>query len=291
MIHRVSLDVTHRCNLSCKLCAIHAPYFKEKWHPTLEHLKESIDRIFALVPCEDPNTPILNRLVLAGGEPFLRNDLPQILEHCSIYEKKIKERIEIITNASILPSQQLLKISKKLGKKMYYIVDNYGESLSTKYYDIGRILSENGIPHELRDYHDNPHCGGWVDFGDFSHKRDYKEAKKLFAKCSFPQKLNLCIKVFNGRVDPCSQSLHAMRLGLFDEPNEYFSLFDDSISLENKWEKIEKWYKADYFTACEYCDGMCDDSVRFLPAEQLTKEELAEIDRGVDDSCLSISIS
>jgi hypothetical protein len=272
MINRVSLDVTHRCNLKCKLCAIHAPYFEPAWHPSLEFLEKTIDRVFELAP-------MLNRLVFAGGEPLVRKDLWEVLKYCLKYIDKVEQRVEVITNGSILPTSQLLEVSRSFGNKIYYIVDYYGEALSPKLREFGELLKQNGIPHELRDYHDDPHCGGWVDFGDFSHKRDLNEAKRLFAKCSFPQKLNLCVKVFNGRVDPCSQSMHAMRLGLFDATDEYFDLFDDSISIDEKRCKVESWYTVDNFTACQYCDGMCDDSIRFAPAEQLRDEKLAPLKR------------
>lgn len=269
MINRVSLDVTHKCNLKCKLCAIHAPYFKDPWHPSLEFLTDCIDRIFELAPT-------LNRLVISGGEPFLRNDLWKILEHCLRYYDNIEQRFEVITNGSILPKQELIEISNKFKERIYFIVDYYGMDLSPKCHEICKILKENGIPYELRDYYDNPHCGGWVDFGDFSHKRDLEEAKKLFAKCSFPQQLNLCVKVFDGRVDPCSQSMHAMRMGRFDALEEYFNLFDDKLSVEEMRKKVESWYTVDNFVACQYCDGMCEDSIRFHPAEQLTEEDMSK---------------
>lgn len=262
MINRVSLDITHRCNLKCKLCAIHAPDFKDPWHPSLGFLTDCIDRIFDLAPK-------LNRLVISGGEPFLRTDLADILEHCIKYYDNIEQRFEVITNGSILPTKNLVEVAKKFNSKIYFIVDYYGAELSPKCKEICDIFEANAIPHEFRDYHDNPHCGGWVDFGDFSHKRSKEDAKKLFAKCSFPQQLNLCIKVFDGRVDPCSQSMHAMRLGRFDAPEDYFNLFDESITISEMRKKVESWYSVDNFVACQYCDGMCEDSIRFTPAEQI----------------------
>ena len=212
---------------------------------------------------------MLNRLVISGGEPFIRSDLWEIIQHCYNYYEGIEQRLEIITNGSILPNDNLINVAKIFKEKIYFIVDYYGDELSPKCSEICKILNENDIPNEFRDYHDNLHCGGWVDFGNFEHKRDLEEAKVLYGKCSFPQKLNLCIKVFNGRVDPCSQSMHAMRIGLFDNPDEYLNLFDKNLSVDEKRKKIESWYNVDNFIACQYCDGMCEDSVRFYPAEQI----------------------
>ena len=274
-VYRISLDVTHRCNLKCKLCAAHVPYFREPWHPTYEYLTKTVDKMFELIPEMD-------RLVIAGGEPLIRTDIVDFFKYLLPYKDRIYSRVEIITNGSILPRKELLEVCQKFtreegqGQGIYFIVDNYGPELSPKLYEIGDLLTQYNIPHELRDYYKDLHCDGWVDFGDFSLKRSPEEGKKLFQKCALPSKLNFCIKIIDGRIDPGSQSLHCMRLGLFDEPSEYINLFDD-ISVEEKREKLLSWYNMETLHACQYCDGMCEDSKRFQPAEQLTAEEIREI--------------
>ena len=54
--------VTLRCNLRCKLCAAHAPYYKKPWHPTTEELCTQVDRFFELVTH-------IGHFSLTGGEP------------------------------------------------------------------------------------------------------------------------------------------------------------------------------------------------------------------------------
>jgi len=277
-VYRITLDITQRCNLKCKLCAAHVPYFKEPWHPTYEYLTRTIDKMFELVPT-------MERLVIAGGEPLIRADIADLFKYLLPHKERINSRVELITNGSILPSKELLEVCQKFtreegkGQGIYFIVDNYGPTLSPKLYEIGDLLSQYNIPHELRDYYKDLHCDGWVDFGDFTLKRTPEEGKKIFQKCAFPNRLNFCIKIFDGRIDPCSQSMHCMKLGLFDEPAEYINLFDDETSIEEKREKILSWYNLETLRACQYCDGMCEDSKRFRPAEQLSKEEIKEIMR------------
>lgn len=274
-VYRISLDVTHRCNLKCKLCAAHVPYFKDVWHPTYEYLINTIDKMFELIP-------VMDRLVVAGGEPLLRNDLADVFNHLYRYKDNIKSRVEIITNGSILPSKELLEACSKFkrtegnGQGIYFIVDNYGPELSPKLYEIGQVLTEYQIPHELRDYYKDLHCDGWVDFGTFDVERTPEEGKKMFQKCALPKQLNFCIKIFDGRIDPCSQSLYCMRLGLYDEPREYIRLFDET-PVEEKRKKLLGWYNMNELKACRYCNGMCEDSERFQPAEQLTVDGIREI--------------
>lgn len=46
--------------------------------------------------------------------------------------------------------------------------------------EIHLLLCREKIPHEVRDYANDLHCGGWVDFGDFSRKCDGEGAKNFF---------------------------------------------------------------------------------------------------------------
>ena len=46
-------------------------------------------------------------------------------------------------------------------------------------------------------------------------------------------------------------------------------LFDDTLSLEEQRKKIRSVLKGKSLKACAYCNGLCDNSPRFIPAEQL----------------------
>ncbi len=63
------IEVTQRCNLRCAFCFADAGN-KNKSDPALEDLKEQFDRLLAVAgPCN---------VQLSGGEPTLRDDLPEI---------------------------------------------------------------------------------------------------------------------------------------------------------------------------------------------------------------------
>ncbi len=64
------IEVTQRCNLRCAFCFADAGN-KPACDPTLENLKEQFDRLLAVAgPCN---------VQLSGGEPTLRDDLPEIV--------------------------------------------------------------------------------------------------------------------------------------------------------------------------------------------------------------------
>ena len=81
---------------------------------------------------------------------------------------------------------------------------------------------------------------------------------------------------------PCSACRRCKELGTVDNYDEYIDLFDDSLSVEQQREKIERIYALDSLKACAYCNGMTGDSPRFATAQQLDKEELKCISEGAE---------
>ena len=103
-------------------CAVYAPYYKDPFHPTLEYLLMCIDRYFEIVDR-------IRLFSISGGEPLLRTDLPQILQRVQQYEDRI-ERLEIITNGTMIPSDELIDKLCAFKIKLNLLVDNYGPDKS-----------------------------------------------------------------------------------------------------------------------------------------------------------------
>lgn len=263
---KLAFYVTLRCNLKCKLCAVYAPYYENPFHPSTEFLLKCIDRYFEIVD----NIRLFS---ISGGEPLLRKDLPEIISKVYEYQSRI-DRLEIITNGTIIPSDNLICELRAFGDKVNILVDDYGPSKSInaakatdkfKELEMARVV--------LRDYHsENMHCGGWVNYGVSKDSKmcSETEAKMRFSKCSYPQKLDFCTSMVNGKLYSCTQLRRLIELQMIDpSPNEVFDLFDDSQSDESIKHRISNLYKVDYLSACAYCNGICDDSVRYPAAEQL----------------------
>lgn len=268
---KLAFYVTLRCNLKCRLCAVYAPYYKEPFHPTLEYLNQCIDQYFKVVER-------VRLFSVSGGEPLLRNDLPRVIEKIHQYEDRI-DRLEIITNGTIIPSDELIDSLRKFEIELNFLVDDYGRDKSVN----ALVASEKfrkikDAKVTLRDYHSNEmHCGGWVDYGISSDsplppKKSADEAKCLFAKCSYPQKLDFCTSMVNGKLYSCTQLRRLIELGVIaPDPSEVFDLFDPSQSPESIWARIKALYDVDMLSACAYCNGICDDSIRYPAAEQLSR--------------------
>ena len=264
---KLAFYVTLRCNLKCKLCAVYAPYYKDPFHPTLEYLLMCIDRYFEIVDR-------IRLFSISGGEPLLRADLPQILQRVQQYEDRI-ERLEIITNGTMIPSDELIDKLCAFKIKLNLLVDNYGPDKSVNAEAASEKFKKvEGANVVLRDYHSaDMHCGGWVNYGisQNSVKKSTEEAKKLFAVCSYPQKLDFCTSMVAGKLYSCTQLRRLIELGKIEsDPSEVFDLFDPNQSDESIRERIKALYTVDMLSACAYCNGICDDSIRYPAAEQLS---------------------
>ena len=94
-IRSAYLHVTQRCNLSCAFCYSADENRNALPDPTFDELATSIDLLASLGA---------NRLVISGGEPFLRSDLADIAQHAK--DRSITE-ITVLTNGTVVAQESL----------------------------------------------------------------------------------------------------------------------------------------------------------------------------------------
>lgn len=271
---RVGLSVSQVCNLKCRLCAANAPYYniigKAEQSSALE-LLSYVEKYFTVVDYVD-------LFGITGGEPLVYKELPELMEGLLQYSKQYKF-LEIYTNGATVPSDELCKTIKKYGEKFRRVlIDDYGNP-SNKVAEASEMLGKYDIPYEIRDYHsENMHCGGWIDFGDVSKiVHSENDAANLFSKCAYPQKIGFCYSIHKGCMIPCSPVLKRWQMGLADK-DDYLDLNDSSLSVEEQRMKILNISKSKFLDSCLYCEyGMCDNSPRHIPGEQLSTEEISRI--------------
>lgn len=272
VMHQTAFLPSLLCNLHCKLCASAVPYYAGLKPMPLARFQEMIKRYFRIVTHVD-------KLSISGGEPLLYPHLAEALWFFQDYMSQIGS-LEIITNGTIVPEVKVLLAAKELGEKFVFMVDDYGANISTRIAEIEDALMCSGIRYTIRNYTaEDPHCGGWVDFGDLTERKHHTQEsmEALYAKCAYPSKIRFCFNTVDGVMYPCSAVRRCKELGIVDDENEYVDLFDDHLSVQEQRMKIQAIYTGRSLNACAYCNGLCEDSPRFLPAEQLTVEELAKV--------------
>lgn len=268
---RVSLIVSKRCTLKCKLCGALAPYIKE-YNPTVDFLKAELDAFFGI----SNKTGIID---ISGGEPLLRgtaNDfaLGEILLYITEHYSGNFERLRIFTNGTVVPSDALCDVFSKvsLNNNFSITIDDYGEH-SHNVNAVADKLKAYKIDYTIRDYINDIHCGGWVDLRDITLKHDELSARQMFNNCAIPQKLGCCLELLDGIMSPCSVAATRYLCGDAQKSDaEIIDLFADPVEMQIKLKKI---LSAEYFPSCLCCSGgMTDDSERFIPAEQATKADI-----------------
>lgn len=276
IMERVSLETTKACNFNCKLCAADAPYRRAEHDFSLQEQEAVLEKYFSVVS-------YVKKFTLTGGEPLLYSELSGLILYIAKYLSQIG-MVEIITNGSICPSDDLIAACKSLGKQLIFLVDDYGPNLSLQINEIRSRLGQAEIAYIIRNNKpEDSHCGGWVDYGDPRQQINFssRDMETVFSKCAIAQKLKFNFNVYYGIMYPCEQVRRCVQFGSTPNyQNECVDLLDDTTTIAELREKIQNIYRLKSLSACAFCKGMCDDSERFPPAEQLTEKELECIRKG-----------
>jgi len=98
----VDIEVTNRCNLKCKMCWFHGERAVGDQYRNSEMKAEEIRG------CIDQLATYRPSLYFGGGEPFIRDDFPDILAHA----KSLGLPIHFTTNGTLLDGGKIEKITE-----------------------------------------------------------------------------------------------------------------------------------------------------------------------------------
>lgn len=260
--------ITTKCTLNCKLCAAGVPYILEPHHTDLQVAFQEMEKFFQVFDYVD-------RIEFIGGEPLMHPDIAEIVKEASKYKDQFGY-MRITTNATIVPSEKLLKELRESGCKYDFIVDNYGK-LSVNFDNLVKVLDDNHITYRVDVYHgkrENQRFGGWIDFGDFTDQKYSEEQLRYnFEHCT-AMKGNFCC-TNNGKVFPCCYAMTGYLEGKLPfMRDEYIDLFDDTISLDEK-RNIASNFDKKIMNACRFCKSFdTENSVRYCAAEQVERDKI-----------------
>lgn len=276
----IGFVITQRCTLACKLCAEYSPYYDNNTHATFEVIKNTIDNVFKYIDQ-------FGDISFFGGEPFFHKDICNCIRYAGKYLDRVK-RVLILTNATIMPNEEeftkLMEDIPEYHGKLQFNISDYGPGLSSHVKEMEEFCKRLGIKaRQIKYYGEDMFCNGWIDYGDHSQKYfTLAEIKDHAKKCHFRKHVSLCTHITDDMVylSRCSRSFWRNMLGI--TPSDT----DDLVRIPQKPEdakdfeirdKIRTLINAEYSDSCAFCNGMCDDSPRFPPAEQFKSEELKQI--------------
>ncbi|MBE5918520.1 MAG: radical SAM protein [Pseudobutyrivibrio ruminis] len=250
----LNMVITTVCNLNCKGCLNYTSYNSNKHSFTLEELKRNVDVVFNRVD-------FTGLFLISGGEPFLHKDIIPLVDYIGEKYRKNILRLSIVTNGTIIPSEELVKCLKR--NNVYVQIDDYGRSIESlsKASDIEYILNDYGIKCEVLRV---PY---WINMDPVD-----EDGVDILAK------VNACNVPFtgtkSGRLFGCTYNQFAIEAGLISVDN----LDNESLDLEKISDKrtileMQMGYSPNgFWEFCKMCPGhewMNNDSI--VPGQQLGK--------------------
>lgn len=259
ILPRLSIEITTRCNLKCRYCAVGIPTQTEVIHLDASDVRLYLRRIFEVVD-------YVESLEFTGGEPLLHGQLPEMI--CDYMKFKPKfGRFLIVTNGTVVPSNSLLSVLEEYKADGIIHISDYG-----LYPDRTKSLMESlekiGFPFRIDKYWgDNQYQGGWVDPGPVApHNRTTERLTDIFANCGLSANGG-CWRVHKGQMHFCARSCRCTDAGIVF-PDDFVDLLDDSISIETKRSELRALRRKSYLHACDYCNGTMGtkDPAKRIPA-------------------------
>lgn len=253
----VHLDVviTECCSLRCRSCSNLMQYYHHPGNLDAEEVISCLRRIFAAVR--------VSQLKILGGEPLVcPKVLISVLEYLRTEAEGCYDSVEIITNGTILPSEECLQ-AMKVTQKLKVVFSNYGE-LSAKLEEFSDILKNEGIPFEIIE------DKFWWDFGGpVLREEKERRTQHRYDGC---YSRRLCTTLYRGRLYICPRQAHGIHLGLIPE-NTSEELDVLSPELEDSSKMHDAVYnlleRKKYITSCRYCG--CDAGIRVDRAVQVER--------------------
>lgn len=258
-----SAAITQKCSLNCKYCSVFTPYISQPDHVALKSLKEDLDAYFSVVDY----TGLFN---LLGGEPFLYPQLHELLEYIGAKHYDKMDTLELTTNATIIPDNELLDTMNRL--HMQVTISDYTNSLPHLKEKVKCFVEK------LRLYPDI-HISlftvdKWIDFGyEYVDRSDTPDEQliRFFDTCRTPCRL-LKDKTFYY----CANSRFAQDVGLVkggDLCNAFdLARFDLERDAKRLLEFNMGYSDKGYVELCKRCNGYLTVNCNFIGvAEQASR--------------------
>lgn len=240
----VQISLTERCTLKCKYCA-HACYnvkFDEA-DMDVKMAKKSIEIFFKHID-------YVNEFVLIGGEPFLYNQLAEIIYFISDNYRNKVSRISITTNGTIIPNAEIITALRR--GKVYVNISDYTSAISNlkkTHMRLRRVFDENDI-----DYSFLSSDSVWTDYGigKIDRKLLPDEIMHVFNTCNTP-----CREIREDRFYYCVMARAVSEnLKLEIGNQDYINLSEVN---ENNRFKVLAYHlgysSKGYLEMCNYCYG------------------------------------
>ena len=234
-IPQIEFCLTTQCTLKCKDCCALMPPFNKQGHikMSVEEFKKTLNQLL-------DNVNSIRKLIILGGEPLLRSELPELLEYAANKDKVIQ--IAIVSNGTMLPNDELIAILKKYNKINFYM-SNYNGNPDIepilKYDKIKELLKENGIKFQMME--------SWTWFKELGFAKEKLSDDVQMHNFNTCHRTK-CLQTLDRKIDICSKAFSGRNLGLIDTKD-----YIDLEKTNNLRQDLIDFYQKDMIDACQYC--------------------------------------
>lgn len=256
--------ITEKCSFNCKNCNMFMPYYKEPKDYSFEEYKQEIDTFFSVVDR-------VFVISLLGGEPFINPELKEIILYIHNNYKSKYGKLILISNASILPSSDLVKCLKEC--EVFISISDYTASIpyTKRLNEFVAILKNNSVQYEMNKN------DAWLDFG-FPDKPNNLSNDKI------REHMLCCGPLFRGfnnsRFYYCHVLWSAERCGL-KKRLELDSMDLRNITGENEKRELIDYslgkMQGGYLSLCKQCGGCGVDNKAVIPPGIQVRRESNEL--------------
>jgi ABC-2 type transport system ATP-binding protein len=187
-IYRFEIYPTQNCNLNCKSCGTFSPLAKDSTFLNTEVLEKDLDRMNHLT------NGYLRWIRICGGEPLLHPEITDILDLIRKYFSK-SPRIELLTNAILLPEQSDIFWKKCKGNNIEINISHYPIKIDYDY------IMEKGRQYGLNVHYDNYNSTPKKMFKLILDLEGSQDVAATFARC---WEANSCSTLMDGKLYTCS---------------------------------------------------------------------------------------
>lgn len=237
----ITILVTEKCTLKCRDCAPCYPYLKNARHRFFDEVKSDIDAFFAKVD-------YVWDLILTGGEPFLNKDFGKILQYVKEQYPSKYHHIQIISNATLVPSDSTCEILQDTARGYISISDYTKENIWMK--ERLRRFTEKMDAYDI--HYEIPQVESWCDFGFRDKNHPMKSKEELIDK--FDNCRCTCRAFHEGRFVFCLHSFYASRALYDGQPED-----KDNCFISGSKSEMMEWNlgysEKGYLDMCAKCNG------------------------------------
>ena len=259
-LNKTDLMITFRCTLKCLNCGLFIPYYKNKIDRGFDEIKTDIEAYFNIIDG-------VREFSILGGEPFLNKEFCKILDFIG---RKYRDRIhnlQIITNATIVPNNDILELISKYNIQV--AISDYSKTnptISPKIKKFTDVIEDKNISY-IKLAMDK-----WVDLGGVNYSNDLPQSilVSMFNRCK-----SQCRSLYDRKLYYCALGFTAVNSGNYNYIEDGFIELNNTENILKIKKEILKFecgeFEKGYIEHCKYCKGQPSINREYIVAAKQIK--------------------